>query len=44
MFARGPALPFSVVAAVSALLGLTTLWWWRDVEGRVAHVERPRST
>ena len=36
LFARGPALPFSVVAAAAALMGLTTLWWWRDVEGRVA--------
>ena len=43
MFARGPAIPFSVVAAVAALMGLTTLWWWRDVEGRVAP-SAPRST
>ncbi|MFI5035179.1 MAG: MFS transporter [Acidimicrobiales bacterium] len=35
LFTRNPALPFSVVAVVSATMALTTLWWWRDVEGRV---------
>ena len=35
LFARGPALPFSVIAVAAALMGVTTLWWWRDVEGRV---------
>jgi DHA1 family multidrug resistance protein-like MFS transporter len=36
LFSRNPALPFSVVAVVATLTALTTLWWWRDVEGRVA--------
>jgi DHA1 family multidrug resistance protein-like MFS transporter len=35
LFARDPALPFTVVASGAAFLALTTLWWWRHVEGRV---------
>jgi len=38
LFSQDPALPFTVVASAAALLGLTTLWWWRHVEGRVALV------
>lgn len=34
LFTRDPALPFTTFAIVSAVLGLSTLWWWRDVEGR----------
>jgi MFS family permease len=36
LFTRDPALPFSVIAVLTAVTGLTTLWWWRTVEGRVA--------
>ena len=38
MFSINPALPFSVVAVVSTLLSLTTLWWWRHVEGNISLV------
>ena len=31
LFTINPALPFTVVAMLSAALGLTTLWWWRNV-------------
>ncbi|HVB71557.1 MAG TPA: MFS transporter [Acidimicrobiales bacterium] len=36
LFTRDPALPFSVIAVLTAATALTTLWWWRNVEGRVA--------
>ncbi len=39
LFTRSPALPFSVVAVVSALLSSTTLWWWRDTRGRITHAQ-----
>lgn len=38
LFTVDPALPFTVVSLVAALLALSTLWWWRDVEGTIAHV------
>lgn len=36
LFSRDPALPFTAMAVATAVLGLSTLWWWRRVEGRVA--------
>ncbi len=36
LFAINPVLPFSVMASVSALLALTTLLWWRHVNGHVS--------
>ena len=35
LFSIDSALPFSLVAVLSSLLALTTLWWWRDVRGRI---------
>jgi DHA1 family multidrug resistance protein-like MFS transporter len=37
MFSISPALPFSVYAVVAAVVGLSTLWWWRGVRGAVEH-------
>jgi DHA1 family multidrug resistance protein-like MFS transporter len=37
LFAIDPALPFSVIAVVSVALAVSTLWWWRDVEGNITH-------
>ncbi|MGH9020184.1 MAG: MFS transporter [Acidimicrobiales bacterium] len=36
LFSHDPGLPFTAMAIVSATLGLTTLWWWRNVDGHVA--------
>jgi DHA1 family multidrug resistance protein-like MFS transporter len=36
LFTVNPALPFTVAAIASALLALTTLYWWRRVHGHVA--------
>jgi MFS family permease len=38
LFTRDEALPFSLAAAVSALLALSTLWWWRRVRGRITPI------
>ena len=35
LFTINSALPFTLLAIVSAVLGLTTLWWWRDVTGNI---------
>jgi DHA1 family multidrug resistance protein-like MFS transporter len=36
LFTMNAALPFTVMAIVSASLAMTTLWWWRDVEGNIS--------
>lgn len=36
LFSVNPSLPFTVMGIVSAALALTTLYWWRDVRGRVS--------
>jgi MFS family permease len=36
LFTRDPALPFTIVAIVSAALASTTLWWWRQVRGHIS--------
>jgi DHA1 family multidrug resistance protein-like MFS transporter len=36
LFAINSALPFSLMAVVSALLALSTLFWWRHVKGKIA--------
>ncbi len=36
LFTMNAALPFTVMAVVSASLAMTTLWWWRDVEGNIS--------
>jgi hypothetical protein len=36
LFTVSPVLPFTVMAIVSAVLGLSTLLWWSGVSGRVA--------
>jgi hypothetical protein len=35
LFSINPAIPFTAVAAASALFALTTLYWWRRVPGHV---------
>jgi len=35
LFTINPALPFTLLAVLSALFGLTTLWWWRNVTGNI---------
>lgn len=35
LFSVDEALPFTAIALVSSALALTTLFWWRDVRGRV---------
>ena len=35
LFTVNPALPFTLMAIVSACLSMTTLWWWRNVNGHV---------
>ncbi len=37
LFTINPALPFTMLAIVSALLALSTLWWWRNVTGNITH-------
>lgn len=37
LFALNPALPFTMVAVIAAVLALSTIWWWRDVEGNISH-------
>jgi hypothetical protein len=37
LFTVNTALPFTLVAAVSLLLASTTLYWWRDVRGRITN-------
>lgn len=36
LFTIDSALPFTVMAAVSATLAATTLWWWRNVSGNIS--------
>ncbi len=36
LFTIDSALPFTVMAAVSATLAATTLWWWRNVTGNIS--------
>ena len=35
LFTINPVLPFTLLAVISATLGLTTLWWWRSVTGNI---------
>ncbi len=37
LFTINTALPFAAAAAASIAFALTTLYWWRHVEGRVPH-------
>lgn len=36
LFTKDPALPFTLVAIVSAVFASTTLWWWRNVNGHIS--------
>lgn len=36
LFTLNEALPFTVVAIVATLLGISTLWWWRHVRGNIS--------
>jgi DHA1 family multidrug resistance protein-like MFS transporter len=35
LFTINPALPFTLMAIFSAMLAVTTLWWWRRVTGNI---------
>ena len=35
LFTINPALPFTLLAIVSALFSLSTIWWWRNVTGNI---------
>lgn len=37
LFTVNAALPFTLVAIISSLLALTTVWWWRNVRGNISH-------
>jgi MFS family permease len=37
LFTINPALPFTLIAIVSAMLAVSTLWWWRNVTGNITH-------
>jgi DHA1 family multidrug resistance protein-like MFS transporter len=37
LFTINPALPFTLIAIVSAVLAVSTLWWWRNVTGNITH-------
>ncbi len=37
LFSINTALPFTIMAAASMALTLTTLFWWRGVAGRISH-------
>ena len=41
LFTVNPALPFSLLALVSAVLTLTTLFWWRNVKGNIREKPAP---
>ncbi len=43
LFAVNPAMPFTVLAIISAVMALTTLYWWRHVQGRVTSSPTPQS-
>jgi hypothetical protein len=43
LFAINPVLPFSVMASISAAFALTTLFWWRHVQGRVSEPRTQQS-
>ena len=37
LFTINSALPFTLIAIVSAVLAVSTLWWWRNVTGNITH-------
>lgn len=39
LFTINPALPFTVLAIISASLAVTTLWWWRRVTGNITETQ-----
>ena len=38
LFSINPVLPFTLLAVVSAIFGLSTLWWWRKVTGNINQI------
>jgi len=36
LFTINSALPFTLIAVVASLLAITTLWWWRNVNGNIS--------
>jgi MFS transporter, DHA1 family, multidrug resistance protein len=43
LFSVNPAMPFTVMAIVSASMALTTLYWWRHVRGHVTSAPTQQS-
>jgi hypothetical protein len=41
LFTINSALPFTLIAIISVLLALSTLWWWRNVTGNITHPMNP---
>jgi DHA1 family multidrug resistance protein-like MFS transporter len=41
LFAVSPALPFTLISIISVSLALTTLFWWRHVQGHVSPAASP---
>lgn len=39
LFTINPALPFTLMAIFSAMLAVTTLWWWRRVTGNITETK-----
>jgi len=44
LFTINPALPFTMMAVFSAVLAVTTLWWWRRVTGNITETQYAAST
>jgi hypothetical protein len=41
LFTINSALPFTLMATISATLAFTTLWWWRHVTGNISRMSTP---
>lgn len=41
LFTINAALPFTLMAVISATLAFTTLWWWRHVTGNISRMSTP---
>jgi MFS family permease len=37
LFSINSALPFTIIAIISGVLAVSTLWWWRHVTGNITH-------
>jgi MFS family permease len=36
LFTVDSALPFTLISVIASSLALTTLWWWRNVQGNIS--------